>query len=148
MKSLLSLGVATSMFAALAGLPVPAQAAPATPMILQSSANAAQTNVVDVRYVRRPVARAYRGGYARGWRGGARYGTWRGNNWRGGPRYGYWRGGPRWGWGRPGWVGAGVVAGAAVGALAAAPYYGNCGYYSVPTWINGRRVWVQRYRCF
>ena len=77
---------------------LPAQSAPLMPNALVAKAVAANANALEVRF----------GGWG-GWRGG--WGGWRGG----------WGG---WGWG---W-GAGALAGAALGAAIAAPYYYG-GYY-------------------
>jgi hypothetical protein len=55
---------------------------------------------------------------------------------RGGRYWGGYRRG--WGWGRPGYFGAGVVAGAVVGSALAAPYYyGPPAYYAPPAVVYG-----------
>lgn len=71
----------------------------------------------------------------RGWKGG--------NNWRGGYRGGYragYRPGYRY-WNRPGygwgWWGPGIIAGAAVGAVLAAPYYAAPGPGMCRVWGPG-----------
>jgi hypothetical protein len=84
---------------------------------------------------------AFRGGQVAGFRGanrtvrtaGIRPG-WHGRHWRG-----RWHPGWRWGWRGPGWGwGWPVAAGLAFGAVAAYPYYDNCGW----VWVApGRRVW-------
>jgi hypothetical protein len=82
---------------------LPSQGAPLMPTSPLAKSASANTDIVQVRY----------GGWG-GWRGG--WGGWRGGGWRGG-----------WGgWG----LGAGVLAGAAIGAAIAAPYYGGYPYDS------------------
>src|SRR5579871_1537068 len=86
----------------LLAFPLPSQGAPLMPTSPVSKSAIANTDVLQVRY----------GGWG-GWRGG--WGGWRGG----------WHGGRGWGWGA-----AGVIAGAAVGAAIAAPYYyGGYGGY-------------------
>jgi hypothetical protein len=98
-------GAAVLAFAAMS----PASAMPTAPR--SAVVDSADAGVIQIR----------NGGGNRGWKGGG--------NWRGGYRAGYragYRPGYRY-WNRPGygwgWWGPGIVAGAAVGAAIAAPYY-------------------------
>ena len=114
------LGISGAALLALATV-APASAMPAAPR--SAVVDTADTCIIQV------------GNGRGGWKGG--------NNWRGGYRAGYragYRPGYRY-WNRPGygwgWWGPGIVAGAAVGAALAAPYYAAPGPGMCRVWGPG-----------